>query len=191
MDKNTIIGFLLIAAVMIVFMISQRPDAEQLAQRERMQDSIQRVEAEREKIKSEDVISTESSQIKVDTSDVLSDFFGEESFISEDTVSSEVEEVVEAVDTTSLALSRSLPEDFVTIENDDLRLRVSTKGGWMYSAELKDFKRYDKDTLFLFKGDEARFNLELFNKRSVRLNTESETFTPILSDNGKTLTMRL
>ena len=189
MDKNTIIGFLLIAVVMIAFMITQRPNAEELANRQRMQDSIQQVEAERAKLQVEEA--TETNKTKADSSDVLSDFFGEESFISEDTVSSEVEEVVEAVDTTSLALSRSLPEEFVTIENDDLRLRVSTKGGWMYSAELKDFKRYDKDTLFLFKGDEARFNLELFNKRSVRLNTESETFTPILSDNGKTLTMRL
>lgn len=198
MDKNTIIGFLLIAAVMIVFMISQRPDTEQLEQRERMQDSIQRVEAEREKIKSEDVISTESSQIKVDTSDVLSDFFGEEqTFLPQEDIDEKISEKrTESEPTQNDSIQASLirnsyPEEFTTIENENIRLKVSNKGGWMHSAELKEFKRYDKDTLFLFKGDEARFNLELFNKQSVRLNTESETFTPILSDNGKSLTMRL
>lgn len=198
MDKNTIIGFLLIAAVMIFFMISQRPDTEQLAQRERMQDSIQRVEAEREKIKSEDVISTESSQIKVDTSDVLSDFFGEEqTFLPQEDIDEKISEKrTESEPTQNDSIQASLirnsyPEEFTTIENENIRLKVSNKGGWMHSAELKEFKRYDKDTLFLFKGDEARFNLELFNKQSVRLNTESETFTPILSDNGKSLTMRL
>ena len=193
MDKNTIIGFLLIAVVMIAFMITQRPNPEELAERQRMQDSIQQVEALRAKLQMEELPETNKSQ--VDTSDVLTDFFGSGSAISEDaTLGAESEEGKESkVDTASsfVPVSSSAPEEFVTIENEDLRLRVSTKGGWMYSAELKDFKRYDKDTLFLFKSDEARFNLELFNKRSVRLNTESETFTPILSENGKTLTMRL
>ena len=191
MDKNTIIGFLLIAVVMIAFMITQRPNAEQLAERQRMQDSIQHVEAERAKLQVEEIPETNNSE--VDTTDVISDFFGGESFISEDTTSVKKSEkvIVQAIDTISPAISESKAEEFVTIENEDLRLKVSTKGGWMYSAELIEFKRYDKDTLFLFKGDEARFNLELFNKRSVRLNTESENFTPILSENGKTLTMRL
>ncbi len=193
MDKNTIIGFLLIAAVMIVFMISQRPNAEQLAQRERMQDSIQQLETERTKLKAEEITTTESDQAVSDTSDVLTDFFGnEESFIAQDKTDPQVNvKSVQSDSTLALSVRNSTPEEFITIENEDIRLKVSTKGGWMYSAELKDFKRYDKDTLFLFKGDEARFNLELFNKRSVRLNTESETFTPILSDNGNTLTMRL
>ena len=193
MDKNTIIGFLLIAVVMIAFMITQRPDAEQLADRQRIQDSIQQVETERAQLQVDEISETKNAE--VDSADVLSDFFGSETFISEDSTSEvalvEEVEIEKEGDTLTPALNNNLPEEFVTIENEDIRLRVSTKGGWMYSAELKEFKRYDKDTLFLFKGDESRFNLELFNKRSIRLNTESETFTPILSDNGKTLTMRL
>ena len=190
MDKNTIIGFLLIAVVMIAFMITQRPNSEQLAERKKAQDSIQQIETERALLQVEEV--AESNKTKVDTLDVLSDFFGRESFISEDTTSAKAEVKTEQIsDTISTSVSRNIPEEFVTIENDDLTLKVSTKGGWIYSAELKDFKRYDKDTLFLFKGEEAHFNLELFNKRSVRLNTESETFTPIFSENGETLTMRL
>ena len=189
MDKNTIIGFLLIAAVMIVFMISQRPDAEQLAQRERLQDSIQQLETDRAKLKTEETTATDA--LKEDTLSSLNSFFGEESSITQDTTEAVVKKTQQS-DTTQTFMPSSIgSEEFVTIENDDLRLRISTKGGWMYSAELKNHKRYDKDTLFLFKADEARFNLELFNKRSVRLNTESEFFTPILSEDGNNLTMRL
>lgn len=191
MDKNTIIGFLLIAVVMIAFMITQRPSEEQLRERQ-IQDSIQQLNTARTQLQVEELPETSSPQDN--STDVLTDFFGGES-ISEDTtfVAETAAQVESTVDTASsfVPVGSSTAEEFVTIENEDLRLKVSTKGGWMYSAELKDFKRYDKDTLFLFKGDESRFNLELFNKRGVRLNTESATFTPIVSENGKTLTMRL
>lgn len=192
MDKNTIIGFLLIAAIMIVFMISQRPDAEQIAQ-QRIQDSIQQMASERAKMQARET--TTADALKEDTLKSLDSFFGEQSSITQDTAETEAaEQIIQDSDTIGAFIPRAssrTSEEFIIIENEDLSLKVSTQGGWIYSAELKDFKRYDKDTLFLFKGDEARFNLELFNKRSVRLNTESETFKPILSDNGKKLTMRL
>ena len=197
MDKNTITGFLLIAVVMIVFMVTQKPNEEQLRERKRLQDSIQQVEYERAKLQAEQLSEIDDSDAS-ETS-VLADFFaGKETSISEDTTTITVEpqeESVAVVDTATTAFASSVDsgdiEEFVTIENEDIRLIVSTKGGWLHSAELKEFKRYDKDTLFLFKGDEARFNLELFNKRSVRLNTETETFAPILSEDGASLTMRL
>ncbi len=194
MDKNTFTGFLLIAIVMIAFMLTQRPNEEQLRERKRIQDSIQQVESERAQQQAQQLPESETTDVA--ESNVLDDFFGGETSISEDTTSvvepkqaSEV--VVDSASAFTTSADNSALEEFVTVENDDLRLKVSTKGGWVHSAELKDFKRYDKDTLFLFKGDEARFNLELFNKRSVRLNTEFETFTPILSENGNSLTMRL
>lgn len=44
MDKNTLIGFVLIGAVLIGFSILNRPDPEKLAQAKRQQDSIQAVQ---------------------------------------------------------------------------------------------------------------------------------------------------
>ena len=44
MDKNTIIGFLLIGVVLIVFTWLNKPTPEQLEAQRRMQDSIARVE---------------------------------------------------------------------------------------------------------------------------------------------------
>ena len=193
MDKNTITGFLLIAVVMIAFMVTQQPNEEQLRERKRIQDSIQQVESDRAQLQAE---LPKAGSSDVEEPDAVADFFGSTSSISEDTTSVssnelEDEAVVDTGSSSLVTINNDAPEEYVTIENEDLRLKVSTKGGWMHSAELKDFKRYDKDTLFLFKGDEARFNLELFNNRSVRLNTEAATFTPHLSEDGKSLTMRL
>ena len=41
MDKNTWIGFLLIAAIIVGFTMLNRPSKEELAERQRVQDSIQ------------------------------------------------------------------------------------------------------------------------------------------------------
>lgn len=196
MDKNTITGFLLIAVVMIVFTLTQQPSEEQLRERKRLQDSIQQVEQARAQLEAEQLTITDT--LNDGEASALTDFFGGDTSVSEDTTTVEVVDGAEAEvaddDTSSfmaLSADKTAKEELITIENDEVRLMVSTKGGWIYSAELKEYKRYDKDTLFLFRGDEARFNLELFNNKSVRLNTESETFTPILSNDGKTLTMRL
>ena len=44
MDKNTIIGFLLIGVVLIVFTWLNQPTPEQIEAQRRMQDSIARIE---------------------------------------------------------------------------------------------------------------------------------------------------
>jgi YidC/Oxa1 family membrane protein insertase len=58
-------------------------------------------------------------------------------------------------------------------------------------VQLKEYLRYTGDSLYLYEGDEARFNLDLFNRNSVRLSTEGEIFTPIVSADGRSVTMRL
>ena len=45
MDKNTGIGFVLIAAIVIGFTVLMKPSQEELAKEQRYQDSIQNVQA--------------------------------------------------------------------------------------------------------------------------------------------------
>ena len=68
---------------------------------------------------------------------------------------------------------------------------MSTLGGNIKSVQLKEYLRYTGDSLYLFEGDEARFNLDLFNRNSVRLSTEGEIFTPIPGADGRSVIMRL
>ena len=56
MDKNTWIGFLLIAAIIVGFSMLNRPSAEEMAERQRIQDSIriaQQMEAEAQQLSQE------------------------------------------------------------------------------------------------------------------------------------------
>lgn len=87
-------------------------------------------------------------------------------------------------------------EQFITVENKELRLKLSTKGGRVYSAELKNYKTYSKKPLILFDGGANKFGLTL--KAGDRtLNTNDLYFTPsaaslqVAEKDSSTITMRL
>lgn len=52
----------------------------------------------------------------------------------------------------------SIKEEFFTIENEDLKVFISNKGGRLGSVKLKGFKRYDSSDLVLFTSDKSRFD---------------------------------
>lgn len=69
-----------------------------------------------------------------------------------------------------------------TLENDVLKVWISSKGGIITNAELKEYKRYGGDPLMIYKDGTAKFNMELFMKRtynSVQINTEEYVFTDV------------
>jgi len=87
-------------------------------------------------------------------------------------------------------------QKFVTIENEDLRIQLSTHGGRIYSVQLKKFKTFNGQPLVLFTGDQNHFGLN-FIADNKNINTNNLYFTsstPQLSvaakDSGS-VTMRL
>ncbi|OOQ56871.1 membrane protein insertase YidC [Mucilaginibacter pedocola] len=68
-------------------------------------------------------------------------------------------------------------EEFVTVENDELALQISTKGGRVYSAQLKNYKTFDKKPLVLFNGDKNSFGLN-FSALGKVINTNDLYFSP-------------
>ena len=183
MDKNTIIGFLLIGAIIVAFTLINRPNKEQLAEQQRLRDSIQQVESQKAALEAERLAtdsSQQDSEIKQQSS--ATDFFSNGTTIVNDSV---------AVQPDSIMAAAPVSEEFVTLENDKLKLVLTTLGGRIYSVHLKDEKKYTGDSLYLFDGDEAKFNLELFNRNSVRLSTADQHFTPIPTADGKSVVMRL
>lgn len=72
-------------------------------------------------------------------------------------------------------------EEFYKLENELFILTFSNKGGRIAAAQLKDYKKYNGDPLMLFTGDGSRFNLNLFAPEQI--NTADFYFTPrIISD---------
>jgi YidC/Oxa1 family membrane protein insertase len=87
-------------------------------------------------------------------------------------------------------------EKFVTLENKDIRVKLSTQGGKVYSVELKEFKTFDKKPLVLFDGPKNHFGLT-FNAGNSSINTDKLYFTPTAGDlqvaekDSGSVTMRL
>ncbi|RYU89902.1 membrane protein insertase YidC [Mucilaginibacter terrigena] len=87
-------------------------------------------------------------------------------------------------------------EQFVTIGNKELSLKLSTKGGRIFTAELKNYKTFNKKPLILFDGKDNKFGLTL--KAGDRtLNTNDLYFTPsttslqVAEKDSGSVTMRL
>jgi YidC/Oxa1 family membrane protein insertase len=87
-------------------------------------------------------------------------------------------------------------EQFVTIENKDIALKISTKGGRVYSAQLKQYKTFDKKPLVLFNGEQNHFGAT-FTAAGTNINTDVMYFTPsapslnVAGKDSGSVTMRL
>ena len=168
MDKNTLTGFILIGLILIAFSLLNRPSQEQIAAREAQQrynDSIRLVQAQLEL--------EQQKQAQIQLQDALA--------ISENAVDSEVNDRLKE-QYGAFSVSAEGTEEFVTLENELLELKLTTKGGRLYSARLKEFRSYDSLPLMLFDKEEAKFGVVMntFNNRVV--NTEDLFFESIPVD---------
>ncbi|HCC85365.1 MAG TPA: membrane protein insertase YidC [Porphyromonadaceae bacterium] len=189
MDKNTIIGLLLITAIIIGFSIYNRPSQEQLATQQRIRDSLELMEKQRVASLPQD---NEDENAFADSMQQSSaaDFFGSTSTDFTAADSSRLTNTAFS-DTLSLGTHPQRSAETVVLENEKVRILLNTLGGSIRSVQLKEYLRYNGDSLYLFQDEEARFNMDLFNRNSVRLSTEHEVFTPIRSADGNSVTMRL
>ncbi|WP_419032646.1 membrane protein insertase YidC [Dysgonomonas gadei] len=178
MDKNTIIGFVLIAAVIIGFTLLSRPSAEELAKQKEQyrRDSIEYAQTkEREK----ELNNLKDTAAEVKNENPVDDFFA--------APVQEADSVLAVMD--SVQMGSQQAEQLITLENSKLKVVFSTKGGKMVSAQLKEYSRYDGDSLYLFNND-AEFSLQLTNKQNKVLHTNNLIFTPIKTEGDNSLIMR-
>ncbi len=66
--------------------------------------------------------------------------------------------------------------EFITLENNKVELKISTKGGRVYSARLKDYRTYDSLPLILFSGDSTVFGLNFFTADNKAVQTNNLYF---------------
>ncbi len=161
MDKNTITGLVLIAILLVVFSFLSRPSQEQLEAQQRYYDSIAQVQQREAELRAK----------------------------AEAALANEKAEAVN--DSTTLFFKALQGEDApVTIENDVMKLVLSTKGGTPSSATLKEYMEQDKKTpLTLFSGEDINLNFLFYNKQET-IQTQNYYFTPI-NRTDSTVTMRL
>ena len=72
-------------------------------------------------------------------------------------------------------------EKLVTLENNLMKITFTSKGGRIYSVELKDYQTHDSLPLILFEGDKTLFGLNFFaQNRSIQ--TDQLYFTPVTEE---------
>ena len=153
MNKDTIIGFILIALVLIGFSWWNQPSAEQI-EAAKKQDSIEAVMKEQAE-KAQKEAARADSQVSNKTADTT------------------------AVDTTALfhaALNGTSQQ--VVLKNDKLQLTLDTKGGVIRKAVIKNFKSIDgTDDVTLFDTEDQNLNFMLAGKQD-NIVTADLFFTP-------------
>ena len=81
----------------------------------------------------------------------------------------------------------SIPEQVTTLQNELLRLAVTSKGGFIQEAELKQHTNHLNEQVFVVKDGNTDFNLRI-EANGALINTRDLNFLPILD--GNQLTMR-
>lgn len=169
MDKNTILGLVLIFVILITFSYLNKPsqqEQQEIAAAKRKADSIAQVDSEKAKqaeLQQKNMPAPAVMTAPGDTSsmnnggDQLKSLYG------------------------VFAESAAGTEKFITLENNLMKVRISTLGGKIYSVELKDYKRFNGQPLVLFEGNKNHFGLNFFSQNK-SIQTDKFYFTPSVND---------
>ncbi len=169
MDKNTITGFVLIFLILVTFTYFTRPSDSQLAAIKRQNDSAAQVEANKAQlaeIQSKMNKSVAENKIGNVPTDSVGTAGGDNELKNLYGIFSD---------------KAKGTEKFYTLENNLMKVKISTKGGKVYSVELKGYKRFNGEPLVLFDGDENRFGLNFFSQNK-SIQTDQFYFTPSVTD---------
>ncbi|SDC66780.1 membrane protein insertase YidC [Williamwhitmania taraxaci] len=178
MDKNTIIGIVIVGAILIGFSVYNGKQAKEFAEANRRQDSIAAVEAAKHAPIVAPVDAPTASEIQAKSDSALVSSMGA------------------SLGTMGNALKGE--ESLIDLENDLIKVTISNKGGRIYSVELKDYKTFNGQPLVLFNGKNQVFSMNLFLKEAVETgkfyftpDTDAKLITLAEGDSVKSITMRL
>lgn len=134
MDKNTLVGFVLIGAVLIGFSIYNRPSKEDLERARRYQDSIQAIQKETT-AQPQSTPTDSSARYEVRT-DSTSAFYH----------------------------AARGAEQIITLENELVSVKLTNKGARLCEATLKKYKDQKGEALQLFDKDDMQMNFAFEGK---------------------------
>jgi len=178
MDKNTWIGFGLIAVILIGFSFLNKPSKAELERRQHVKDSLALVEHQKA-VEAEALQALEQLEqaeaAPVDTAELNAQVVAQYGAFAPSAKGEDAEYVV---------------------ESNLLRLTFAKKGGVISAAELLDYKAYGDtvNPLCLFRGEEAELGYTLTTGNNRILNTRNLYFTMLpveKNDSAQVVTMRL
>ncbi len=195
MDKNTITGLILIFLIFIGFSIynnsrlnKEFEKAVATAETEYSKGNLERARTEyvnalRFKPNHPDVLEKINDlNLQLGTvpgvQETSTDTVKQETVTAQQPVATETK-VPDATSYGVFAGSATGNDDLITLENDKLELKISLKGGRVYSARIKDYTTHDSLPLVLFSGDSTVFGFNFFTADNKAIQTNNLYFTPL------------
>lgn len=147
MDRNSIIGLLLIGGILVGWMFYAQPSAKEKARLQHAQDSAaQYVIAE--KAKADAKLHAQQQNTG-------------KSRVDMNTVSDSVKQIIKKQIYGEFAGAAGAENKIITLENDVMKVNVASKGGRIASVELKKYKTFDGKPLMLFTADSSKQNITI------------------------------
>ncbi len=172
MDKKSIIGIVLIFAILVVFSIINKPSKEEIETAKYRRDSLTLVEKQNELLlqqQAEQQAATENSTVEADS------------------VNTENQLQKNSEQFGVFGAAAVGAEEFYTLENNLMKITFSNKGGMVYSVELKNYQTNDSLPLILFDGPKTQFGLNFFaQNRSIK--TQELYFSPVMDRKATVVT---
>lgn len=186
MDKNSLIGLGLIAAILITWLALAGPSKEQIARNKQIKDSIELATKATEIAEAKKVVAQKTTTLK------------------DSLISSLVTDSISKLASVSLykdfAPSATGKAEVVTLENENIKVYISTKGAKVEKVELKNYKRYHNraEPLVLFDKDSTSQYLQFeAYANNIKLTTDSFYFKPsslserVAGDGTKSIVLKL
>ena len=174
MNKSSLVGFILIAAILFGWMWWMQPSKEQIAEQQRIQDSIRMARQEAAIL---DSIRLAEEQSRLAEAEALTATAVE---TPTDSVALALAQYQQRRDKYGVFASASDGEEQLwTVENDLQRLTFSSKGGYIKQVELKNYRTYDSLPLVNFDPETALFDLSFFSNNRI-INTSQLYFQPFV-----------
>ena len=167
MDKNTIIGLLLMGLVLFGFTFYQNKQYQKQAAWQAHLDSIAAVEQYKADSAAAAVAAvTDTASVPVFTA-------GPSGAVYKDSL---------------LSSSHDAAGELVTLANERIEVVFTTKGAQPYSARLKDFQNYGGSELYLFRPEASHLGIQVYAGENI--NTADFNFT-LVEKTDSSVTMRL
>lgn len=134
MDKNSVIGFILIFLIFIGFSFYESNRAMKYAELQAQADSI--ALAQNPILPEEQIDLQSAAQASAHTADVYRDSLLQQAFSAESSL--------------------------VALENGKVRVTLTTQGAQPYAVQVKDYTNYGGSDLYLFKNGGAEYNVSVY-----------------------------
>lgn len=184
MDKTSLIGLGLIAAILISWLALTGPSKEQIARNKQIRDSIE--------------LATKINEVAEQTKLAVKKMEAQHDTAVQAPVADSILKLANTSLYKDFSVSASGKAEVVTLENENIKVFISTKGAHVEKVILKNYKRYGKtDPLILFDKDSTSQYIQFEAYNNLSFTTDSFYFKPSslaevsVGDGSKTITLKL